>query len=373
MNRLALIAWGDPTQRRTWSGTAKSVMDALADEGLSVLPINAKPSRPLLVAARVVHGLEGYGRDWRRGAIVTSATRRRSTAAVSSGKAAAILYLEGVGVISMPRTTGEFAVPQFALCDAIYTSRIASGSGWMHTKEGLGERLAAREARNYRALTHTFCLSQATADELVSDYGVEQEAVSVVGTGTGPIRPYTGPKDYANGKILFVAKQRAEEKGLSLLLRAFPMVKSASPGATLTIVGGDLDRHRLENLPDGVTVLSNVELPALAKLFREAAIFAMPAVFEPWGLVYLEAMLCRTPVLGLRRRALPEITADGRYGFLVDEPAAESVAGALIRALADPGLLARMGDGGQRHVQSTYTWTAMADRMYPTLAKYLVP
>jgi hypothetical protein len=287
MNRLALVAWGHPATTRTWSGTAKSVMDALAAKGLSLIPVNAKQSRPLLLASRVVHGLEGYGRDWRRGAIVTSATRRRSASAASRGESTAILYLEGVGVISMPRTTGEFAVPQFALFDAIYTSRITSGSGWMHTREGLGERLAAREARNYRALTHTFCLSQATADELVSDYGVQQAAVSVVGTGTGPIRAYAGPKDYANGKILFVAKQRAEEKGLSLLLRAFPMVKSASPGTTLTIVGGDLDRHRLENLPEGVTVLPDVELRALEKLFQEAAIFAMPVVFEPWGLVYL--------------------------------------------------------------------------------------
>ncbi len=373
MNRLALVAWGDPTLRRTWSGTAKSVMDALAEKGLSVMPVNAKPSRPLLAAARVVHGLGGYGRDWRRGAIVTSATRRAASTAVARGKATAILYVEGIGVLSMPRARRDAAVPQFALCDAIYASRDSSGSEWMGTKPDLKDQLAEREACAYRALTHVFCLSQSTAHELVSEYGLDRSRVSVTGTGTGPIRAYHGSKDYANGKILFVAKQRTEEKGIGLLLEAFPLVKRARPDATLTVVGGGLDRSQLSTLPAGVTVIANLELPELEKAFQEAAIFAMPALFEPWGLVYLEAMLCRTPVLGLRRRALPEMTANGRYGFLVDEPTPQLVADGLIRGLADPGLLARMGDEGQQHVQSTYTWTAMADRMYATLSKYLVP
>jgi glycosyltransferase involved in cell wall biosynthesis len=304
---------------------------------------------------------------------VASATRRAASVAVARGEAAAILYVEGVGVLSLLQIARGVALPQFAICDAVYVSRTASGSEWMHTRPGLTERLAAREARAYRALTHVFCLSQATAEELVSKYRVQPSAVSVVGTGTGPIRAYSGPKDYANGKILFVAKQRTEEKGIGLLLEAFPLVKRARPDATLTVVGGGLDQRQLTALPDGVTVIANLDLPELEKAFQEAAIFAMPALFEPWGLVYLEAMLCRTPVLGLRRRALPEMTANGRYGFLVDEPKPQLVAEALIRGLADPDLLARMGDEGQQHVQSTYTWMAMADRMYATLSQYLAP
>ena len=348
-------------------------MDALTEKGLSVMPVNAKPSRPLLAAARVLHGLEGYGRDWRRGSIVASATRRAAASAVTRGNPAAILYAEGVGVLSMPQARGPVPLPQFAICDAIYVSRTASGSDWMHTKPDLQKRLAEREARAYRALTHVFCLSRATADELVSEYGVQPSAVSVTGTGTGPIHAYSGPKDYSNGKILFVAKQRTEEKGIGLLLEAFPLVKGARPEATLTVVGGGLDRRQLATLPVGVEVVANLELPELEKAFHEASIFAMPAPFEPWGLVYLEAMLCRTPVLGLRRRALPEMTANGRYGFLVDEPTPQLVADALISGLADPDVLARMGEEGQQHVQSTYTWTAMADRMYTTLSEYLVP
>lgn len=70
MNRLALVAWGDPTQRQAWSGTAKAVMDALTEKGLSVVPINAKPPRLLLAAAGRCWPLLAWCTVWK----VTGAT-----------------------------------------------------------------------------------------------------------------------------------------------------------------------------------------------------------------------------------------------------------------------------------------------------------
>jgi glycosyltransferase involved in cell wall biosynthesis len=76
-----------------------------------------------------------------------------------------------------------------------------------------------------------------------------------------------------------------------------------------------------------------IPLPELQELFNRSSLFVLPALNEPWGMVYLEAMACRTPVLGLKRGSLPELTRDGKLGFLLDRPDATMLADAIRRVL----------------------------------------
>ena len=104
-------------------------------------------------------------------------------------------------------------------------------------------------------------------------------------------------------------------------------------------------------------------LTQLQQLFEQSALFAMPALNEPWGLVYLEALSCRTPILGLNRNSIPELTQHGQFGFAVSEPTAESIAAALLNAFSDVDRLAKMGRDGQKHCLHTFTWEHTAMRM----------
>lgn len=102
----------------------------------------------------------------------------------------------------------------------------------------------------------------------------------------------------------------------------------------------------------------------LQRLFNEAALFAMPAPGEHWGLVYIEALLCRTPILGLNRKAFPELSGGGRYGFIVpDPPTPQSVAEVILEAMADPERLGGMGERGQQFALEHFTWEKVVDRM----------
>jgi glycosyltransferase involved in cell wall biosynthesis len=103
----------------------------------------------------------------------------------------------------------------------------------------------------------------------------------------------------------------------------------------------------------------------LQTLFDDARLFAMPALNEPWGLVYLEALATRTPILGLRRHAFPEISGNGRFGIIVEEANADAVGEALIAALADPARLERLGGDGQEHCLATYSWDHVAALIAP--------
>ncbi len=84
---------------------------------------------------------------------------------------------------------------------------------------------------------------------------------------------------------------------------------------------------------------------------------------DPWGQVYLEAMVSRTPVMGLARNGLPELVDGGRHGFLVDRAEPEALAGAILCALSDAERLERMAATAQRYVLATHGWDRVAERI----------
>src|SRR5262249_20567714 len=111
----------------------------------------------------------------------------------------------------------------------------------------------------------------------------------------------------------------------------------------------------------------------LVHLLSAATVFVCPSVYEPFGLVNLEAMACGTAVVASRVGGIPEIVVEGETGYLVDwdesdQPAfARGLALRIGELLAGPGLAVRMGAAGRARVLEHFTWPAIADR---TVALY---
>ena len=99
------------------------------------------------------------------------------------------------------------------------------------------------------------------------------------------------------------------------------------------------------------------------RLVLQIGVLVQPMLNDPWGQVYLEAMVSRTPVVGLNRNGLPEIAGHGRYGFLVDQAEPHALAAGIEEGLSNLDRLGWMGIEGQRHVLRHYSWDAVADRM----------
>ena len=105
----------------------------------------------------------------------------------------------------------------------------------------------------------------------------------------------------------------------------------------------------------------------VAQLLSHAAVFVCPSVYEPLGIVNLEAMACGTAVVASAVGGIPEVVADGDTGLLVpagDEPA---LAAALTALLEDPSRAAGMGRAGRKRAVADFGWDAIARR---TLAVY---
>jgi starch synthase len=190
-----------------------------------------------------------------------------------------------------------------------------------------------------------------------------------------------GGRPYA----LFVGRV-TRQKGLSLLLEAALLL---DPRSQLVVCAGTpdtpeiaaevaalADRVRAER--GGLVWIDGI-LPRedLVALLTGATVFVCPSVYEPFGLVNLEAMACETAVVASRVGGIPEIVVDGVTGHLVDLDEsdrtrfARDLAARIDELLADPALAARMGAAGRARVLERFTWPAIADRtvaLYRSLA-----
>jgi alpha-maltose-1-phosphate synthase len=222
-------------------------------------------------------------------------------------------------------------------------------------------------------------------DILASYPGVEAERVRVIHNGidASVYRPETSEEtlrkhgvDPAVPYAVFVGRV-TRQKGLSHLLAA---ALQLDPDHQLVICAGAADTPELAAEVAGLAARVRERRGRLAwiegilprteviHLLTAARVFVCPSVYEPFGLVNLEAMACETAVVASRVGGIPEIVVDGETGLLVDYDEADpdgfarGLAQAVGRALRDGELAARMGEAGRRRVLELFTWSAIADR-----------
>jgi len=223
---------------------------------------------------------------------------------------------------------------------------------------------------------------------------VDPARVSVIGNGidTDEYRPDPGTEvlerngvDPHRPSVLFVGRI-TRQKGLTHLLDAATYI---DPSAQLVLCAGAADTpelaaevqakfDRLRAERDGVVWIERM-LPKheVIQLLTHAAVFVCPSIYEPLGIVNLEAMACETAVVATATGGIPEVVEDGVTGLLVpfdpvDDPSrtprdpdrfAREIAERVNRLLADPGEADRMGDAGRRRAVAEFSWATVAERV----------
>jgi glycosyltransferase involved in cell wall biosynthesis len=261
----------------------------------------------------------------------------------------------------------------YADANAAYALRGRPWSSASHLSSDEVIALLARERSVYDGTDAVWTMSESLAASFVADFAVPASRVTTIGAGANLRNDADvggGPGDGVP-RVLFVGKEH-ERKGSKVLLEAFARVRSLLPGAELHVVGCDLD-----GLPQrGVTVHGFIAQDApggrarLAALYRSSTVFCLPSHYEPFGIVFLEAMAAGLPCIGTRSWAMPEIIADGDTGWLIPDGDVEALTRALSAALSDPHQSATMGAAGRARVQSHYTWGHVAARALDSLARH---
>jgi starch synthase len=236
-------------------------------------------------------------------------------------------------------------------------------------------------------------VSKGTRDDILRVTDVQPERVHVIynGIDTSLYRPVSASDvlarygvDASRPIVLFVGRI-TRQKGIVYLARAIPMI---DPAAQVVLCAGAPDTPAIaaemeqavaeaQRQPGDVIWIEEM-LPRaeVIQFYTHATVFCCPSIYEPFGIINLEAMACGTPVVASAVGGIPEVVVDGETGLLVPleqqpeapfepvDPARFSadLAQAINRLLADAELCARMGRAGRERVEREFGWPAIAQQ-----------
>jgi len=214
--------------------------------------------------------------------------------------------------------------------------------------------------------------SQYARSEVIDLLGIPDRRVSVAHLGVDPrfqpVEPDPVRLAHRFGIppdpfVLWVGTPEPR-KNLSVLLRAFALVRRRAPECSLVLVGAegawDHDTAReLDLLGRSVIRLGVVSDDELVSLYSATNCFVFPSLYEGFGLPPLEAMACGAPVVAADRASLPEVVGDA--GVLVDPTDPDAIADAVERVVLDPEVADQMHRAGIERAH-TFTWDRCAEQ-----------
>jgi starch synthase len=205
----------------------------------------------------------------------------------------------------------------------------------------------------------------------LNEYQKTGNVEALIEYGVDPSVPY----------VLFVGRI-TRQKGVTHLVDAIAYLP---PEAQVVLCAGAPDtpeiaaelREKVEaarhDHPRIVWIEKMVSKPEIIQLYSHARVFCCPSVYEPFGIINLEAMACRAPVVASATGGIKEVVVDGQTGYLVpfdQEPEtgfpsdpgkfARDLAARIRLLLDDPERCRRFGDAGRRRVEETFSWTSIA-------------
>ena len=175
----------------------------------------------------------------------------------------------------------------------------------------------------------------------------------------------------SSGPLVGVFGRAVPQKGIEVLIDAFPGVRAVHPSARLVVVGDGPLRPALERrartagLGDAALFTGWVE--SAAGLMSACDVVVIPSLWEGFGLVALEAMAASRPIVASRVDGLEEIVVDGATGLLVTPQDVRALSGAVASLLGDPTRAAALGAAGFARLEIEYPESRMVEA---TLAVY---
>jgi starch synthase len=185
--------------------------------------------------------------------------------------------------------------------------------------------------------------------------------------------------DPARPSVVFVGRV-TRQKGLPVLLQA---AERLDPTAQLVLCAGQADTpdlaaevaeragHLRSTRPGIIWIPAMLAKTEVIQILSHATVFACPSLYEPLGIVNLEAMACGAAVVGSRVGGIPEVVADGRTGLLAPPGDPDALAAALNALITDPDRAAALGRAGRERAVAEFSWAQIAAQtaqLYATLA-----
>jgi len=265
---------------------------------------------------------------------------------------------------------------------------------WKREQLGRGADLSAWVERTaLEAADAVIAVSQEMKADILTHFRVAADRTAVVHNGIDPEEYHRVEArdrlarfgiDLARPTVLFVGRI-SRQKGILHLLAAVPRL---DPRAQVVLCAASPDSQEIAREVEAavaqaqakrsgvIWIREMVDRPTAVQLYSQASVFCCPSIYEPFGIINLEAMACETAVVATAVGGIREVVVHGETGFLVPvsqqaapsfEPVrpdefARDLARSIDALLADPALRRRMGVSGRRRVEDRFSWRAVAEK-----------
>lgn len=245
-------------------------------------------------------------------------------------------------------------------------------------------------------------VSKEAKDDILRFFDVPEERIHTIYNGidldeyqpaktTGALEKYG--VDQRTPYVLFVGRI-TRQKGIIHLVRA---IQHLNPGIQVVLCAGAPDTPEIaaemkaavsaaqEKHGQVVWIDQMVTVPEKIELYSHAAVFCCPSIYEPFGIINLEAMACETAVVASAVGGIKEVVVPGETGYLVPlEQMTESpfeavdpekysldLATRINELMADEALRTRFGQAGRKRAEDIFSWTAIAKQTHELYASLL--
>ncbi|MCO5178086.1 MAG: glycogen synthase [Thermomicrobiales bacterium] len=253
------------------------------------------------------------------------------------------------------------------------------------------------ERTSIEAADAVIAVSKETRQDILNNFAVDADRVHVIHNGIDLDEYQFDPStdvlrargvDPKKPYVLFVGRI-TRQKGIIHLVNAIPDI---DPSLQIVLLAGAPDTPAIgqemtervaavsEQRPGVIWIDEMLPRHEVIQFYSHAAVFCCPSVYEPFGIINLEAMACRTAVVASNIGGIPEVVVPGETGLLVDlelrpgtfepvDPAAYSagLASAINEVALDADLRTRFGEQGRARVEAHFSWDAVAEK---TIALY---
>lgn len=231
---------------------------------------------------------------------------------------------------------------------------------------------------------------------------IDEKKISIIYNGID-INQYKEVEDHAvlskygiradKPYVLFVGRM-TRQKGLKYLLKA---AKKVDEDAQIVLCAGEADTPEMKAELEGMveelkktrsnvvwipTMISREEAIAL---YSQATVFCCPSIYEPFGIINLEAMACSTPVVASAVGGIKEVVVDGETGYLIEPELSDKfpydpvdgdafgdrLADGINKLIRDPALAKKMGQAGRLRVEKHFSWQSIALQTKELYAKLI--
>lgn len=234
------------------------------------------------------------------------------------------------------------------------------------------------------AADRVVAVSQNSRAEILDLFNVDPERVKVIynGIDLDVWNPSTSEAtrkafDVAEDYILFLGRT-SRQKGMVHLIEA---MKYVDPGIQLVCCTSAPDTPEVEaeiaekvaSEPRVLWINTLLREEQYIELYTHARVFACPSVYEPFGIINLEAMACETPVVASAVGGIKEVVVPGTTGLLVPPQDPKALADAINQVLRDKKKAREMGLAGRKRVEEHFAWSSIARKTLDMYEELVTP